>query len=50
MQNQSNKIAELQQDIVENKFKLNEQKQEIQLLKVSYNIFITRIYKSIKFY
>ncbi|MCL4134780.1 UNVERIFIED_CONTAM: hypothetical protein GTU68_042213, partial [Idotea baltica] len=33
MQNQSNKIAELQQDIVENKFQLNEQKQEIQLLK-----------------
>ncbi|KAB7504847.1 E3 ubiquitin-protein ligase NRDP1 [Armadillidium nasatum] len=33
MQNQTNKIAELQQDIIENKFQLNEQKQEIQLLK-----------------
>lgn len=40
MQNQTNKIAELQQDIIENKFQLNEQKQEIQLLKVSINLFI----------
>ncbi|XP_066988012.1 E3 ubiquitin-protein ligase NRDP1 isoform X1 [Macrobrachium rosenbergii] len=34
IQNQSGKIAELQQELAENKYQLNEQKREIQLLKV----------------
>lgn len=36
IQNQSGKIAELQQELAENKYQLNEQKREIQLLKVMY--------------
>lgn len=35
IQNQSGKIAELQQELAENKYQLNEQKREIQLLKVN---------------
>ena len=34
IKSQADRIAELQQELVENKFQLNEQKREIQLLKV----------------